>query len=718
MAFLLLSLALFFGGGCAALVFGQSKTASRIGAGFSIAASVFGLVPVTRCLFSGLAGPVSPLTLTVAKLPMGEMALSLDLLSAVFLVPVFLLSGVSAVYGIDYGDNRPGDDMHTGAHWFFYNLLAGGMVLAVTAADAFLFLLAWEVMSLTPFFLITLSDGSSQARSAAWTYLVAAHLGALFLLGFFALLAVKNGDSLSFATFAAGAGGLAPGLKDAGLLFLLALIGFGAKAGIMPLHVWLPEAYPAVPSHVSAVMSGAMTKMGIYGLLRALTFLGTGEVWWAYCLIVAGAVTGFMGIIQAIAQPGIKRSLAFSSMENMGIICMALGISLLCLQTGHHTEAALAATGALLHLVNHSLSKGLLFLCAGCVLRGAKTSTLHFLGGLQKRMPIVGWCFVLASAAICALPPLNGFAGEFYIYLSMIFGGTAFAQGLDPEYSLVLWLCLFTLAGIGGFTLLCFTRLYGIAFLGAARSEHAATAKGPVKTEVIALVLLAFLCVASAVAAPRVSSVCHAALHPLLADKNTAPPQLTAAPDPASMTRPGRMAGRMARGNTYTAAYTSEGLRAPRLLPADAPNSAPALLARINGVFALFIVAVLAAFLFRRRLLRGREIGSSLTWDCGYVAPTARMQYTGGSYSRPAAWFMRSILRQKADRPTFTQYFPLEAKASLRTPDWVQTKGYIPLFAFIQRMADKCKHLQHGQANGYILYILITLVALLAWEFS
>lgn len=700
MELLLFSLALFLGGGCAALASGCGLNASRIGGFSAAAASLVGLIPVARLLVQSLPPFRSEaLSLVLAKLPMGEFALRLDLLGAVFLVPVLVLSAVAAVYGMGRGDGSH-DGGQPGAHWFFYNLLAGGMVLTIIADNAFLFLLAWEIMSVAPFFLITLHDDAQTTRSASWTYLVAAHLGALFLLAFFALLAAASGDSLSFASFARAAEKLPAGLNGGtGLLFLLAFIGFGAKSGIMPLHVWLPKAYAAAPAHVAAVMSGGMTNLGLYGLLRCLPFLGTGETWWAYTLITAGAFSGLLGILQAMAQTDIKRSLAFSSVENMGIILMAMGLALFSSQNGQTEAAALALTGGLVHMVNHALVKGLLFLGAGCVQNGAGSVTLHLLGGLQKRMPFVGWCFILGSAAIAALPPLNGFAGEFFIYCAMVFGGAAFVHGPNPEYSLVFWLCLFTLAGIGGFTLLCFTRLCGMVFLGEPRSAQATHAQGPARNEIAALAFMACLCLMSAIAAPALASICHTAAAPAV----FAPPlesEILASAPPASESR--------------SLAPVPAGLAAPRFAPGA--GSAIGLLHTVNAVFTLFILAAAGAFIVRRRLLRGRIIRSSPTWDCGYIAPTARMQYSAGSFSRPAAWFMRTILRQKSGRPEFAEYFPGSAKACLTTPDWIETRGFVPLFSFIERVADRCKPLQHGYVNGYILYILITLVALLAWK--
>lgn len=704
MELLLVCLALFFGGGCTALVCGRGVTASRIGAGSAVAACLAGLLPTLNLLFHSLSFPrPEALSITLAKLPMGEFSLRLDPLSAVFLAPALILSAVAAVYGMERGDGCRSNG-HPGAHWFFYNLLAGSMVLAVTASDVFLFLLAWEVMSVAPFFLISMADGSAATRSASWIYLVAAHLGALFLLAFFALISTAAGGSLSFASLADGVKTLPAGLDGGtGLLFLLALAGFGAKAGIIPLHVWLPESYPAAPSHVSAVMAGAMSNLGIYGLLRALSFLGTGpgsgELWWTYALIGTGAITGVLGILQAMVQPTIKRSLAFSSVENMGIILMAVGVALLCARTGHAAPAALALTGALVHMVNQALIKGLLFLGAGCVRHGAGSVALHLLGGLHKRMPVVGWCFLLGSASMAALPPLNGFAGELYMYCGMAYGSSAFAHSPTPENSLLLWLCLFALAGIGGLTLLCVVRLYGIAFLGEPRSAQAAEARAPAANETAALVIMAALCVLSAVAAPTIATMCHAAAAPSVHGIAAAPPALSTAPSASD--------SRLVRP-------VPAGLSAPLFAPGA--GSAIDLLRDVNNVFLLFGLTVLAAFSLRRRLLRGREVGESPTWSCGYVAPTARMQYSAGSFSRPAAWFLRTALRQRAERPELTEYFPLRAKAELSTPDWIATKGYVPLFSLVGRVADRCKALQHGRSNGYILYVLITLVALLAWK--
>ncbi len=707
MPLFLCSLALLIGGGVVAFCAGKGRVANSIGSLSAACGSALALLSPLSLLAGAASGgtPVSWST-TLGFLPMGVFALRLDAFSAVFLLPVLLLSTLCAVYG---GGSlaSTANSRHLGAHWLFYNLLVAGMVLALTATDAFLFMLSWELMSVTPFFLISLHDETSDVRSAAWVYLMAAHLGALFLLAFFAYLSAQSGGSLSFHDFAASSGALAA--RHAGLLFILALIGFGAKIGLMPLHVWMPEAYSAAPTHISALMSGAAVNLGVYGLIRALSFIGPGQIWWACLLIGAGAFTGFVGILLALTQPGIKRSLAYSSVENMGIICIALGAGLFCLQHGQAGAAYLALTGLLLHMLNHALSKGLLFLCTGSVLHSAGTLNLRLLGGLQKRLPLVGCCFALGAAAISALPPLNGFAGEFFIYLSLTYGGVGAAQSAGYEYSLVFWFALFTLAGIGGFTLLCFTRVYAMAFLGEARSAATHT-RSPSFRETCVLLILAGLCLLSTISSPFIARQCRDALPSLTPTAHAATPTISAAP---ALVKTGPL-----RGYGVSAPRPGAMLAPAPHLSKQGPeySSAVTLLRRVNQAFLLFTLVAAALYLLRRRLLRGREVASSPTWGCAYIAPTARMQYTAGSFSQPAGRYMRNALNQKIRLPEITEYFPARARADMSSPDWIAEDGLAPIFRLVSRVADWCKGMQHGRLNGYVLYSLITLVALLAWE--
>jgi len=287
-------------------------------------------------------------------------------------------------------------------------------LLVVVARNGVLFLMSWELMSLASFFLVTLEDEKESVRRAGWIYLIAMHLGTAFLLAMFLLLG-QNAASLDFERLSTAA-------APSGVFFLLAVIGFGTKAGFIPMHVWLPEAHPAAPSHVSAVMSGVMIKTGIYGLLRILTLLGPPAAWWGWTLVAIGIVSGILGVLYALAQHDLKRLLAYHSVENIGIIALGLGIGVLGISYSNPMMAALGFTGGLLHVVNHALFKSLLFLGAGSVLHATGTGELDRLGGLLKRMPVTGTTFLIGAVAISGLPPLNGFVSEFLIYLGVIAG--------------------------------------------------------------------------------------------------------------------------------------------------------------------------------------------------------------------------------------------------------------------------------------------------------
>src|SRR5208283_3680548 len=347
MTVLLVAVAVLVCSGLAALLAsGSPRAATTLGAGGAVVACVMGLIAAVPFLFGG---PAESLRLAW-NVPYGAFFVEADALSAFFLLPIFGLSALAAVYGAEYLLALRGRKS-LGAPWFFYNLLVASMVLVVLARNGVLFLVAWETMALTSYFLVTLDHEQDNVREAGWTYLVASHLGTAFLLAMFVLLG-RNSGSLDFDQFSSA---------NASALFLLALVGFGTKAGFMPLHVWLPEAHPAAPSHVSALMSGVMIKMGIYGLLRTLTFLGPPPAWWAWVLIGLGLTSGILGVLFALAQHDLKRLLAYHSVENIGIITLGLGVGLLGLSANMKGLAVLGFAGGLLHVVNHAVFKGLLF---------------------------------------------------------------------------------------------------------------------------------------------------------------------------------------------------------------------------------------------------------------------------------------------------------------------------------------------------------------------
>ncbi|MBI5210506.1 MAG: hydrogenase [Elusimicrobia bacterium] len=617
----------------------SGRHARLVGALGAVAGALAGIPPA----FLALAGR-GPEPLTLAwGLPIGAFSVGLDPLSAFFLVPILALTAAAAVYGTGYLGLRGRGS------WFFYNMLTASMVLVTAARDGVLFLFAWEAMSLASYFLVTFEDDQESARQAGLTYLIASHLGTAFLLIMFALLDM----------------GWNPPRTHAAAVFLLALAGFGAKAGFIPLHVWLPDAHPAAPSHVSAVMSGVMIKTGIYGLLRVLTLLGAPPAWWGWLLIAVGSTSGVLGVLLALAQHDLKRLLAYHSVENIGIIALGIGTGLVGTASNSPTVALLGFGGALLHVLNHALFKGLLFLAAGSVLHAAGTRDMERLGGLMKRMPWTGAAFLTGAAAICGLPPLNGFVSEFLIFLG---GLTAVTQGRAVCGGVVVG----SLALIGGLALACFTKAFGVVFLGGPRSERPANAEEAGPAMLLSMAVLAGACLLIGLSGPFVL--------------------------------------RWSLG----AVAQASGIPARSLESVLQDALAPLMAVSACGAGLLAAIVALAAL--RAWLLSGREVRQALTWDCGYAAPTSRMQYTASSFAQPIVSLFAPWLRtrERADGPD--GYFPSGARFSTETPDLCREGIYEPAFHWLLKGALRMRVLQHGRVQAYVLYIALTLLVLLGWR--
>jgi formate hydrogenlyase subunit 3/multisubunit Na+/H+ antiporter MnhD subunit len=663
MLLLLLAMGLVALGGLAALATGRSsRLATALGAGGAVAGCALGLVPALGAVLGGAAETIR----IPWAMPGATLHFELDALSGFFLIPTLLLSGLSAIYGGGYLQAFR-QRKHLGAAWLCFNLLVVSMAAVMVARDGLLFLVAWETMALSSFFLVTFENEKAEVREAGWTYMVATHLGTAFLLVMFVLLAVRSG-SFDFDDFGAAAAGLTPAL--AGLLFVLALVGFGTKAGFMPLHVWLPEAHPAAPSHVSAVMSGVMIKTGIYGLVRLLTLLGPPPAWWGWTLVAVGAVSGIFGVLFALAQHDLKRLLAFSSVENIGIIALGLGLGLLGVSRGQPTLAALGFGGALLHVLNHALFKGLLFLGAGAVLHGTGTRDIDHLGGLLKRMRWTGLTFLVGAAAISGLPPLNGFVSEFLIYLGAF---RSAAAGNAPGILVPVLLVIGSLALIGGLAAGCFTKAFGIVFLGEPRSSHAEHAHECGLAMRLPMIVLALACFAIG-------------LFPAAAAR--------------SMT--GVVAPLAGKAGAGAAAAALRGAEVPLVMVAA------------GAVMLLALVAALA--FLRRALLSGRSVEETVTWDCGYARPTARMQYTSSSFAQPFTALFRLFLRTRRRLEPPEGFFPAGASLSTETPDACRQGLFRPAFAGIERLLGLLRVLQHGRVQTYVLYVVLVLLALLVWK--
>lgn len=660
MVFFCTAVGLYLLGALLSFILGRSRPGLAAGPLFAVAGSLAGLAAV-----AGIGrAPAESLTLPF-PLPLGAPSLLLDDPARFFLLPVFILTPLCAVYGAGYLKGHD-QDKNLGAHWGFYLLTAAGMAVVMAAADGFFFLLAWEIMSLAPFFLISLDDEVSEVREAAWIYLVAAHLGAAALVAFFALWAGPAG-SMAFADLARIAPGMSPGLLVA--LFALALAGFGAKAGLFGLHVWLPEAHPAAPSHVSALLSGALVNAGIYGLYRFTSLLGPPRPWMGPVLLAAGLATALFGIAQSLPRKNLKRLLALSTVENMGIVVMGLGAGLTALASGNRPAAFFGLVGALIHMLNHTFLKGLLFLAAGSVLSAAHTACLDHLGGLVKRMPRTAALFGLGAAGIAGLPPLAGFVGELCIFLSL--AGALASQGVLARLAPLVGLV--GLAAVGGLALASFARASGMVFLGLPRSAMADHATDPPASMVGPMCVLAALALVGGLAAPLLVHL--------------------AAPAAAMFCGP--------------------------FGAADLVALAGAILGKVALAGWALVLLVLALAGLRRLLPAARRPGLTRvfrTWDCGYAAPDPSMQYTPASFADPLIEMLGPSVGTLRTQSPPEGYFPASAKVTQTFPDPTRAGFWDPLFESVRLAGDWLKRLQHGRIHLYILYMLAVLVGLLVWE--
>ena len=656
MILLLVGLAVLILSACGALLAGPRHSA-HVGVAGAALGCIAGLIPTVRVL---LGHPVA-YTTRAWSMPGGALSVACDAISAWFLVPTLLLCLLAVVYGIEYlaQERRP-----LGPTWCCFNLLVASMVLVLIAQNALLFLLAWEGMALASFFLVAFDHEQAEVRQAAWMYLVASHLGTAFLLAMFVLMG-DAASSFEFARFSAIPTS-APGLPS--VLFVLGVIGFGVKAGFIPLHVWLPEAHPAAPSHVSAVMSGVMIKTGIYGVVRLLVWLGPPPPWWGWLLVGIGVTSGVLGVVYALAQHDLKRLLAYHSVENIGIITLGLGLGVLGIAFGMPALAVLGFAGGLLHVLNHALFKGLLFLASGAVLHVTGTREIDRLGGLLRRMPWTGFGFLVGAAAICGLPPLNGFVSEFLIYLGAL---GSVAESPVPAPVAAGLIALGTLALIGGLAIACFAKAFGIVFLGEPRSAQAQVHEVGYMMRVPMLVLAA----ACAIVGVLPSFILDV-MHPVLA-------AITRQPDPAMHT------------------ILSGGMGA---------------LSMITGMAVILLGGGVGLALLRRRVLAGRTVEQMVTWDCGYAATTARMQYTASSFAEPLTGLFRLVLRTSTRLKAPEGLFPSQASFHAHTADAFSAILFRPVFTGVERGLDRMRVLQQGRIQVYVLYVVVTLVGLVIWK--
>ncbi|MBO5763164.1 MAG: hypothetical protein J6R85_04755 [Lentisphaeria bacterium] len=621
MMLFVVALGLFLAGGAVSLLGNRNdrfaRTAGAAGAWSGAFAALAGVVQQYHAGFPGGNGDLS----------------APDAAGCFFLVPILILGGAAALHAIGYLEHS-GKGRY-GIFFAGFNAMLASMLLVTMANSPVWFLLAWELMGITSFALVAFEYHEQPVMKASWIYLLAGHAGAGLLMLMFLAISLQ---------------------MPAPVIFALAAAGFGLKAGFPLLHIWLPEAHPAAPAPVSAVMSGGMINLGIYGLLHFGMPAGAALTpAYGIVLVVCGMIGALVGILPALAQDNLKRLLAFSSVENMGIITMGIGFGFLGMATDCDTMSCFGFCGALLHIWNHAMLKGTLFLAAGEVLRSTGTLEIDRLGGLMKKLPVTGKLFTGAGIALSGLPPFNAFLSEFLLYAAALTGVSQLRGGALA----VSLLTLPVLAMVGALACGAYTKAIGGVFLGEPRSELAMQATPTPRSVQVALLILAELSFLLLGGAPWIAALLQPVM-PVRVD-----------------------AGEMI--------LTMELLNKVVLVSCT-------------------VLALTFLFFFRRRIFR-----KTITWDCGYAAPTARMEYTGTAMTQPLCDYARWITGYCRHVVRPAGLFPQKASASVEGKDPGVALVWQPVCRIFTAAADKIHILQSGYLHFYILLIVLGLAAMLCW---
>jgi hydrogenase-4 component B len=620
----------------------------------------------------GLAGDVE-LRLAIPELlaAAGGVSLRLDRLGAFFLLVLEAVAIPAVLFGHAY--SRAYSGRHSlpllGA---MLNLFLLALSLVPLADNVVTFLFAWEVMAVSSFFLVMTESDRRETRRAGLWYLAMTHGGMVCLMAAFLLLAA-SAPATGFADLRLAAAALPAPVRSA--VFLLALLGFGSKAGVVPLHVWLPLAHPTAPSHVSALMSGVMIKLGVYGLLRVvLDLLGGGPPWWGGAILAVGAASALLGVLYALMEHDLKRLLAYHSVENIGIIFLGVGAGLMFHAYGLERLALVGLVAGLYHTLNHACFKGLLFLGSGAVLHATHTRNIEELGGLVGRMPRTAFCFLVGAAAISGLPPLNGFVSEWLVFQTLL-GGAALPR---PELAALMPLAVGMLALTSGLAAACFVKAFGITFLALPRSPRAAQAREAAPAMQLAMGALALACVVLGIGATLVVPVLAAAV----AGLGGLPGGLLAGMPGLILEMPGAV-------GVISPAALAAGLALVTL--------AVPLAMRLGGVQ------------WRRRV--------GPTWGCGRISQTPRMEYTATAFAEPLRRVFAELYRPTEDlsidfHPE-SKYFVQSIAYRSEVHPWFERVLYEPAVRLLRRTAFRVRWLQAGSLHLYLLYMILALVALL-----
>ncbi len=661
-------LSVFAVGAVGALLLARRDSAANVwGNCLAIAGSAAGLVFAGAVLLQDSV----PSFGTDTTFPLLSLTFRLDRLSAFFMLIIALVALLCSVYALGYVRHYYGK-YSIGVLAFYYNAFIASMILVVTAHNALFFLIVWELMSLASYFLVIYERRETASIKAGSLYFIMTHAGTAFIIFSF-LLMYREAGSFDFEAIRAGLATSSSSTQSA--IFIPALIGFGVKAGIIPLHIWLPSAHPAAPSHVSALMSGVMIKTGIYMLIRvSLDILPGAQTWWGLVILVIGAMSSLLGVLYALSEHDLKRLLAYHSIENIGIILLGLGSALVFASLGMESLAALGLAAALFHTMNHATFKALLFLGAGSVIAGTHTRNIEKYGGLIKLMPQTALFFLIGSMAISALPPLNGFFSE-WLTFQALFQGVA---GADVTTKIIFILSIGSLAFTGGLAAACFVKAFGITFLARPRSDQAARADEPPSTARFAMAGMALLTIGLGLFSG------------------------------AALGMISRVGASLANLHGASAADSAQ-FKSVVVLNGFAEISLPAIF--VGLVSAAVAVSVVVTILTRRRkAVTGR------TWDCGSDL-TSRMEITATGFSRSIITVARGVLRPSSESEIeyhdSSGYFPKVGTVTMGLHDIYRTFIYRPLRDLTTLIAGQMRKVQSGNINVYILYIFLTLIGLL-----
>jgi hydrogenase-4 component B len=658
---LVASLILYAAGAVAAIVWPDRDNCRRIANSLALA----GTIALMILGIAGVSGKPFVLTVPAILSLAGGLNLGVDRLSGLFLIIIATGGIPSTLYAIEYTRHQ-----HEGQRGsaVALNAFIPAMMLVVLSTNALTFLVAWELMSLTSYFLVMTEHGHEETRSAGWLYLVMTHAGlGCLLIGF--LTMGQAAGSLTMSDWTAA--GVPASIRN--ITFVLMAIGFLLKAGAIPFHVWLPRAHPAAPSHISAMMSGVMVKLGIYGLIRiGFGWLGAGPVWWGAVIVIIGAVSALFGILYALIEVDLKRLLAYSTVENIGIILLGTGAGLIFRAYGFSALASLALLAALVHTFNHALFKTLLFLAAGSVVQATKTRNIEQLGGLLRKLPQTGALFLAGSLAISAMPPFNGFISEWLMFQALLMSFRIPEQIIN----LLFALAVASLALTAGLAAACFVRVFGITFLALPRSSAVETVResgwmmrGPI----------AALCVAC----------------------------LTFGMVPALIILPVNRTIQEFLGTSADIAFNWKILSTGNGFSTIAPVWAAVALV-------VFTVLVWPAVRFLRS-----DAGSRYyeTWGCGRALQTSRFEYTATAYANPFkrvfAFLYRPVEETEVDAHPQSRFFVRSIEYRQKSRSIIEDSIYAPVEAAVRRVAEHTRALQSGNVHSYLLYILVALLVLL-----